>query len=373
MRLKLFSDKQYLSANAPLVPILYPFWGIPSIEDSTHVWLKTITFPALGNFMQVADLHFEMVPIEEADIVVLPNDLSFFDREVKHHSIQLIELAKNLQKRVVGFFSGDLSHLQLPLDMDISFRDSLYRFNRQQNEFLMPTWIEDLTKINGESDLKVRQKGERPVIGFCGYAAPKNLKAYVKTTLYRWRKVLPKQKGTMPPYYTPPHYTGHVIRSLALAKLEKSSLIETNFILRQQAGLLGKDSNEAKAYRDVYVENLVDSDYVLCCRGSGNHSNRLYETLCCGRIPVFIDTDCVLPLDFDVNWKDYCVYINEDEISQIDQKISEFHKNLSPLEFIEFQHKCRRLWEEKISPEGFFSNFYRHFEILDGALESEST
>jgi hypothetical protein len=35
----------------------------------------------------------------------------------------------------------------------------------------------------------------------------------------------------------------------------------------------------------------------------------------------------------------------------------------SPPEFVDLQHECRRLWQEWLSPEGFFANFYRHFQI----------
>ncbi|PAX54858.1 exostosin, partial [Brunnivagina elsteri CCALA 953] len=49
---------------------------------------------------------------------------------------------------------------------------------------------------------------------------------------------------------------------------------------------------------------------------------------------------------------------------KIEQKIIEFHERISPSEFVELQYKCRKLWQEKLSPEGFFSNFYRHFQIL---------
>jgi hypothetical protein len=107
---------------------------------------------------------------------------------------------------------------------------------------------------------------------------------------------------------------------------------------------------------------MLESDYVLCARGNGNFSYRLYETLCMGRIPVFIDTDCVLPLDFDIDWRDYCVWVDEAEIEQIGDQVLEFHESLDESEFEERQRACRRLWETHISPQGFFANFHLHFE-----------
>ncbi|PAX59726.1 exostosin domain-containing protein, partial [Brunnivagina elsteri] len=314
MKLKIFSDKQYFSENAPLVPFLYPFLGTSSLDKTNSLWQSSITLPALENWTYTASSYFEMTSVEEANLIIFPNDLEFFgSEEVNHNLVKLLAIAKRLSKPVVVFFSGDCSHLPLPIDIDIdiSFRDSLYRSSRKSNQFLMPTWIEDLIPAYCDNQFQVRQKQKKPVIGFCGYTAPKDIKTYLKILLYKLRQILPKREGTIPPYHT-----GHVIRTLVLSNLNKSSLVETNFMLRPQAGLVGTSSNEAKSYRHAFVQNILNSDYILCCRGSGNHSNRLYETLCCGRIPVFIDTDCVLPLDFDINWKKYCVYVKENEIAK---------------------------------------------------------
>lgn len=361
MRLKLFSDKQYFSLTAPLVPILYPFFGKPNAEASHQVWLANVTLPAFDPFVETASLYFEMVPIQDADLVVLPNDLEFsYLEEVKQNSIRLLELAKQYSKPTIGFFSSDCSHLKLPFEVDITFRDSLYRSSRNPNEFLMPTWIEDLVSRYADGQFRVRQKQEKAVVGFCGYAAPRgDLKTIAKTLLYKSRR-MSSQRQQIPPYHT-----GHVIRTLALSRLKTSALVQTNFVIRNHAGLMGNNPTEASAYRKAYVENLINSDYILCCRGSGNHSNRLYETLCCGRIPVFIDTDCVLPLDFDIDWHQYCVYVKENELSRIDRKIAEFHQNIAPDEFVEMQRRCRTLWKEKISPKGFFSNLYQHLPRLE--------
>ena len=110
---------------------------------------------------------------------------------------------------------------------------------------------------------------------------------------------------------------------------------------------------------------MIDSDYVLCVRGDGNYSIRFYETLCCGRIPVFINTDCVLPYDFEIDWKDYCIWINQNELHLIDEKIAEFHEKISDKDFIDLQHECCKLWKNWLSPEGFFTNFHKHFSLKD--------
>ena len=117
-----------------------------------------------------------------------------------------------------------------------------------------------------------------------------------------------------------------------------------------------------------FLQNLLESDYVLCARGYGNYSHRLYEALACGRIPLFIDTDCVLPFDFAIDWKRFCVWVDQVDLRSVADRVAEFHASISGEEFEELQVACRRLWEEWLSPEAFFANFHRHLDVMGGDL-----
>jgi hypothetical protein len=221
----------------------------------------------------------------------------------------------------------------------------------------MPAWSEDVIQTRYDGQQILRDKQEMPIIGFCGYAMTrssqlteniKDIGRYLKDGIAQTQQKQKKRRY-------------HVMRGNILRTLSKSQLIRSNLIIRKR--FYGEINEQDRAkHQQEYIENMITSDYVLCIRGAGNFSYRLYETLACGRIPVFINTDCVLPYDFIIDWKQYCVWIEEDEIDQIDQKVREFHDRLSPQEFIDLQKKCRQLWEEYLSPHGFFANFYRHFD-----------
>jgi hypothetical protein len=48
--------------------------------------------------------------------------------------------------------------------------------------------------------------------------------------------------------------------------------------------------------------------------------------------------------------------------SAISEKwLGHFHSSLTPQEFIELRNACRKLWEDRMSPFGFFTHFHRHF------------
>ena len=64
-------------------------------------------------------------------------------------------------------------------------------------------------------------------------------------------------------------------------------------------------------------------------RGGGNYSLRLYETLCLGRIPLFINTDCVLPFENNIDWKELCLWVDENDLDRIGEIVLDFHSSIS--------------------------------------------
>ena len=108
------------------------------------------------------------------------------------------------------------------------------------------------------------------------------------------------------------------------------------------------------------INNIVDSDYTLCYRGAANYSLRLYETLCLGRIPLFINTDCVLPFEDDIDWKGISIWVEDNELDILDKKIMEFHHSMTNSQFREKQKLCRETWVKFLSKEGFIMNFHKN-------------
>ena len=93
---------------------------------------------------------------------------------------------------------------------------------------------------------------------------------------------------------------------------------------------------------------------MVCVRGAGNFSVRLYETLAMGRIPVFVNTDCIIPLENAIDWKAHVVWVEMDEIDKIIDKVLSFHGQLNKDSFIALSQANRRLWEERLRVSGFF-------------------
>src|SRR3989338_830174 len=361
MILKIFSDKAYLPVGKGHVTMLYPFWG-KNPEDSKD--------PSSGRFDQyvkIGSRFFQMTPLKDADVAIFPAAWEHVvgDTSALKKAEKFIENASKAGKPTVIFFFSD-SDEDIPYKNTIIFRTSLYRSHRKPNEFAMPAWSEDFIAKYHNGQLPIRQKKQRPVIGFCGYAPPyrgmplsfgQKLKSIIRDS----RRMLKKLIG----YNNADSY----VRTVALQVLAMNHQIDSNFIIREQflggaSPSSGKiDFERMNRLRQEYVQNMIESDYIHCTRGGGNFSYRLYETLSCGRIPVFINTDCVLPYHSDINWKEYCVWVDETEVDRTAEKVIDFHKTLSPEDFTELQKRCHKLWEDWLSPVGFFANFYRHFKL----------
>jgi hypothetical protein len=365
MVIKIFSDRSCIPDGKGHVTMLYPFWG-KNPEDPRD--------PFSGRFdryTEIGSRFFECTSLQDADLAVLPVAWEHVldDKNAIRQAEAFIEKARQAGKPVVIFFWSD-SDEPLPYENTVVFRTSSYRSRRRFNEFALPAWSEDFARYFG-GKLSLRPKQGLPVVGFCGYAP------VYRTTLVPLHKrmgnllrlgytIVGSRKG-----WKGLKYCDSVARAMALQALMRSPFIERKIIIRDAFYGAGRDYALLEQLRNEYVQNMVESDYVLCAKGGGNFSYRLYETLSCGRIPVFIDTDCLLPYQDEIDWKEYCMWVGVDDCDFVAERIAEFHNALSPTDFIEVQKRCRKLWEDWLSPEGFFSNFYRHFLHATGEQNEE--
>ena len=355
MKLTLYSDRAYLAPGATHVPILIPFWG-PLGEDPDD----SITFGRYERYARTGHEFLRTGSLEDCDAAIFPTPWERIagDAAAEARAAEFVAQARAAGKPPVVFFWSDSA---APVGLDsVVFRTSLYRSRRQAGEFAQPAWAEDLVERRLGGTLRLRERRDRPVVGFCGYALRE---PPLVTNLDRLRRRIGDRKRSIEATLTRAE-DGVLTRARALGALEAHPDVDTNFIFRD--GFWGGTTPTSAAdvrlrVRQEYVQNIVDSDYVVCARGGGNFSYRLYETLCCGRIPVFIDTDCVLPLESVIDWKDYCVWVDESEVRQTGNRVAAFHASLSPAEFTERQRACRLLWETHLSPEGFFAHFHDHF------------
>ena len=153
------------------------------------------------------------------------------------------------------------------------------------------------------------------------------------------------------------------MRKKILNILDRKSNLNTNFILRDRyQGGESKKKDTFQIMRKEFYQNIYHSDYTLCIRGTGNFSARFYETLALGRIPIFINTDCMLPFNDVIEWKKHIIWIEQNEISDIGLKILEFHNGLTQDSFTNLQNENRKLWEQYFSFPGFIQQLISYLK-----------
>jgi hypothetical protein len=354
-KFKLHTNPAALPQDTLPCTLLIPFWGKP--DEDPHA-------PESGRYdiyIEKAPTIFELVPLEEADAVLIPGDWQSMKSSLLLD--QLIQKAKAHGKPLVVFYWHDSTD-SIPIEGAMVFRTSIVQSRRGTREFAMPAWSEDFVERYTGGEVAVRTKRSRPVIGYCGYADG-NRGSFLETRLAAMKKaLLPTPKRIVP-------LTARELRTQALTTIQRSKALETNFVLRKSfwggayAPGQAPDMQQVRALRHEFVNNMINSDYLLVARGAGNYSYRFYEVLSCGRIPVFINTDSALPYDFLLNYRDFVVWVEESDLSTITDQICDFHANLSQSDFIDLQYRCRQLWLDWLSPQGFFTNFYRHFEAFN--------
>jgi len=309
--------------------------------------------------------RFRLAPLDEADIAVLPYDWSDvrlgdswvprFNRDAGRRAASFFERAREAGLPTVVFFSSERSSEPLPRPDLHVFRRSLYRSRRGPMDHVAPAfpWSDIVGNFFG-GELPVHPKRDKPVVGFCGFARDKKLVERAKEIPYHLLYLMRHGHPDVSPY------AGLALRHRAVRLLEASQDVEANFLLRSES--VSFDSTDADVKRrlsEEFAANMRDSDYILCCRGSANFSFRLYETLAAGRIPVFINTDCVLPFEDVIDWRSLCVWVEEDDVEAIGKRVAEFHQRLSPDEFEALQRRCRETYENWLTPQGFFRHFAR--------------
>jgi hypothetical protein len=229
------------------------------------------------------------------------------------------------------------------------YRTSIDRARRNPCEQAVPAIAEDLLAECG-GEVVVRKKDERARVGFCGHVGSAG-EILFRRALGRVLGGGPRDKAR-----------GMRLRARALEVLRTSDRIDTELIARTRiwggARIRSSAPEEAarrEAVRRDFLDNLIGCDYGLALRGKGNYSFRLYEILAMGRIPLFIDTRCVLPFETEIDWRQHCVWVEEADLAWADEIVAQFHADIHPDDFAALQLANRKLWLDYMTPPAIYS------------------
>lgn len=297
--------------------------------------------------------------INKADICLLPFMWNYYVENQKIGDAQKShEEARERNLKLLVFSTGDFT-ANIPFENIIVVQSSCFKsrdFQNQNKFFAIPTFIDDFPHLYCNDHLVPKEKESTPIVGFCGQANGSLIdysRRLVKLAVNR----LSYKFGTRK--WEPPNIEPTLFRRNVLQRIRKSTEVQSNILMRTRyrAGYTPTIKDPYHPTRLEFVHNILESDYTVCMRGAGNFSVRFYETLALGRIPIFINTDCILPLDEMIDYKQSMIWVDQSDLYLLPKKIRAFHDSLSQKDFVQLQIDCNELWRKYLT----FSGFFRHF------------
>ena len=295
-----------------------------------------------GELIQsLRDLFIFVDQMAEADVVFCAHDIS-------EHSAAAHDVSRAAKACGKSAFFHSESDNECPTRSvhGVVYRSSTRATWRRPHEQVATGCVPDLTLERSKTMSDWVAWDECPSLGFMGHVT------------HGFRSLAYLRKGWA-------NFYGFRLREQALRAFEGSPLVKTAFTRRSMnlgppmAGTSGSDLRAAM--RQQYVDSVFNNSYSLCIRGAGNWSYRFFEALSAGRIPVMIDTDCMLPLEDEIDWSRHICRIPYAQIARAPAILREFHHNLGPQGFATMQRANRNLWVEQLEPSAFFLRVIERF------------
>ncbi len=125
------------------------------------------------------------------------------------------------------------------------------------------------------------------------------------------------------------------------------------------AALRSGDTARVRDMKRLYVRSIVASRFVLCPRGTGASSIRLFETMRLGRVPVIIADDWVEPVGPD--WSACAVRVGEQELDSLADRLRSLAGESEAM-----GRAARSAWEAHFAPSALLGRLVEQASSLIG-------
>lgn len=118
--------------------------------------------------------------VENSDWVALPMHWTYYlwnQKERMAEASVLAKLALENEKHLIIWFKGDLVP-EIPFDNARVFLPGLIRSRANSSQIACPVFIDDPEPIWRGANPRIREKSERPTVGFCGYGSLSTVKLF---------------------------------------------------------------------------------------------------------------------------------------------------------------------------------------------------
>jgi len=283
--------------------------------------------PRIGQLAGLESAEIALYPHPLAEVLEAEDGLDTIIEVVKRNSYSRL-------KTLLLLRHDHFKPLQIGQPDVVVLRDSMVGKLEYVSEYSIPGAVNTRGLFRGMHS--IREYSEVPTIGFMGSVAltslPRHVAKFPERPPVGFTTMKEKGRGIL----AQPLDIGALLRSQALDALAASDLVNTHIVKREAYhGRLSQ--RERELHRAEYLQHFSYCDYILCIRGAGNYSHRLFETLAMGRIPIILDTDMVMPFRDRVNWEDVGVWVPLSKIGSIAEVVADFHAKLTPEKFKNLQ------------------------------------
>ena len=348
--IKIYYDEEFVINNGCDIPFLFPILNNKRLMKSGFYHDEQIS-----SWLNAGKNLITYEWIANCDFFVFPKNYSVtYLKDLK----KLCKIAKKYNKKVIVFYMSDVENKLPYFDNLIVFRTSLTNKN-PDNEYPIPWFSEDLMKYDKNPYKNINI--DSPVIWYCWYCTKTKIRYLISKILmiiFRFKPI----NYLMYLFFNYIYHnekaynilsvigTWFVFRKDIIDILCKERLIKFNFIRRDKWFWI----NEKRKYRKEYIDNIINSDFPLVIRWFWNFSFRISEVISLWKIPLFIDTDCKLPFDEEINYKDLFIRVPYKDIKNIQKYISKYLKN-NKNKFIENQKQIRYIYENYFTMTGYYT------------------
>jgi hypothetical protein len=268
--------------------------------------------------------------LEECDYII-PYIPSIFT-DIRDYILYFSSNSLYQNKKILLFYGGDDDNLKLDGKNIIVFSSSGIKSKHNSNQIGMPTICKDFF-----DDKLIKKKLS---LGFCGTLISSD-----------FRKKIVNQLSNE-------NYANFIIRN-SWGNIDKLL----------NGPIMSEEKTPSPSSQFEYYKNIKHNLYTLCVRGAGNFSFRLAETFMMRRIPVLIDTKCILPFQDQIPYYKNTVYVTEEnsnKFTKIDELIREYHNCHSEDELLQIQYENRQIWLNYFKID---NAFYKTLNLLENKLQ----
>lgn len=137
----------------------------------------------------------------------------------------------------------------------------------------------------------------------------------------------------------------------------------TNTDGRQIKAWIDYDLSNITSLKNSFIQEILDSEFVLCPRGYNTSSMRIYEVMSLGRVPIIISDNWIRPRG--PKWNEFSITIKEKEIYRLDDIVSKFAGKSTQMGKL-----ARKEWENWFSLEVYAKHMLSSIRKLEKRKKS---